>query len=493
MKRVQKVVGLWIALTVFLTGIVPISASNDEITKAKNYYLQESQKKLSYADDILAIEAIGLEVEDSKNGFDVSEFLDTDFTSLSAGALGKAILAICLMEKDPRDMEGVDLVKLLESYYQEDGSFANPNIEDWVSVGTVPFDVIALKVVNSKLDLRNTITYFTSQQDVSGAFGYEWNGFNVDFAYTGWAMLAMEYLGAKEAVNKTKQFIEKNNDVTLHGWVGYDSLDANTQSSILWPLFEMGEKEYVKEYQALLTFQCENGSFGYKDNVDTNTLATQQAMLAIGTYRNGSIIEKAKKEYAIAITPPPSQQTLVSSTGELTITGVLPSGVSVVVNEVKDVKAIQEAMAKQLQMTAKNIYVLDITILDQTNAKVQPNGSVEVKVKMPADFSEATEVYRQESDGTLTKLSTKVENGYIIFTTDHFSKYVLVEKEVAVNIEKEQPAITTPAVAPTPVVSNPNKENIVRTGDNSAILLLSMMVISSGVIMAVLVLKKKKA
>ena len=34
-------------------------------------------------------------------------------------------------------------------------------------------------------------------------------------------------------------------------------------------------------------------------------------------------------------------------------------------------------------------------------------------------------VYRQEADGTYTDMQATYQNGYMVFTTDHFSTYVL--------------------------------------------------------------------
>lgn len=61
--------------------------------------------------------------------------------------------------------------------------------------------------------------------------------------------------------------------------------------------------------------------------------------------------------------------------------------------------------------------------------KVQPNGSVTVKIPVPTGFNHATiSVYYVEANGNKTKIESKYENGYIVFETDHFSEYVLVDE-----------------------------------------------------------------
>lgn len=61
--------------------------------------------------------------------------------------------------------------------------------------------------------------------------------------------------------------------------------------------------------------------------------------------------------------------------------------------------------------------------------KVQPNGYVTVKLPIPEGFNaETTVVYYVDDSGNKTKLESTTENGYIVFETNHFSEYVLVDE-----------------------------------------------------------------
>ena len=62
--------------------------------------------------------------------------------------------------------------------------------------------------------------------------------------------------------------------------------------------------------------------------------------------------------------------------------------------------------------------------------KVQPNGSVFVKIPLPAEYNaQKTVVYYITNDGQLEKIESKVEGGYIIFETTHFSFYAIVDEK----------------------------------------------------------------
>ena len=89
----------------------------------------------------------------------------------------------------------------------------------------------------------------------------------------------------------------------------------------------------------------------------------------------------------------------------------------------------------------KTVYNIT-TLVNGTTA--QPNGTVAVKIPLPEDYStEKTNVYYVSEDGTLEKLDCRVEDGFIIFETDHFSYYAVVdetESNEPVNPPKPDPS-----------------------------------------------------
>ena len=67
----------------------------------------------------------------------------------------------------------------------------------------------------------------------------------------------------------------------------------------------------------------------------------------------------------------------------------------------------------------------DIT-LTQNGVTVQPTGTVTVMIPVPDTMDgNACKVYRQEADGTYTDMNAVYQDGYMVFTTDHFSIYRL--------------------------------------------------------------------
>lgn len=65
----------------------------------------------------------------------------------------------------------------------------------------------------------------------------------------------------------------------------------------------------------------------------------------------------------------------------------------------------------------------DITLM-KNGETVQPENIV--KIKIPCDNPDA-KIYRNEADGNFTDMNAVYKDGYMIFYTDHFSIYILVE------------------------------------------------------------------
>lgn len=282
-------------LTLFIVlsqGIVCSFASDNELIRLQNYYKNNSV--LESPDDIMAVEAIGLEVED---GFSLYDIVNQDFKSLKFSMLAKNIIALSVSGYDSRNIEGQDLVSLLESYIQENGDLVSN--DGWhIDVYSLPWVIYALYIVDSpKLEI--VADYLASLQDKSGGFGnYGWT----DSDTTGQAIEAFVL------VNKDKY--KSNIDLgiqyllNMQNEEGYfipyfaGSANVDTQSNVLIALLNLNKDDVVSGkydkqeniYQLLLNYQEADGSFG---NVNSCAVTAR----AIGAYYGEDFFKQAKKEY----------------------------------------------------------------------------------------------------------------------------------------------------------------------------------------------------
>ena len=281
-------------LTLFIVlsqGIVCSFASDNELIRLQNYYKNNSV--LKSPDDIMAVEAIGLEVED---GFSLYDIVNQDFKSMYLSTLVKTMIAMSVSSIDLQDVNGQNLVALLESYVQDDGSIVSGDYQ--ADAYTLPWVIYALYIVDSpKLEI--VADYLASLQDKSGGFGnYGWT----DSDTTGQAIEAFVL------VNKDKY--KSNIDLgiqyllNMQNEEGYfipyfaGSANVDTQSNVLIALLNLNKDDVVSGkydkqeniYQLLLNYQEADGSFG---NVNSCAVTAR----AIGAYYGEDFFKQAKKEY----------------------------------------------------------------------------------------------------------------------------------------------------------------------------------------------------
>ena len=98
------------------------------------------------------------------------------------------------------------------------------------------------------------------------------------------------------------------------------------------------------------------------------------------------------------------------------------------VDVVEDYVVIEEALSDGVAGDFEIVKAFDINLKNKDGVHVQPDGTV--KVKLPLDWSKdgVYKVYRVNDDGTLTDMNAYREGSYMVFDTDHFSIYVIVDE-----------------------------------------------------------------
>lgn len=165
--------------------------------------------------------------------------------------------------------------------------------------------------------------------------------------------------------------------------------------------------------------------------------------------------------------------------GEVQITaptGVLPTGAKISITNLTIPSQTANNVAKKFGEDAKVLFYFDVSLTDGSNVKIQPNGTVTVKIKLDSQYKNDKNlvVVYIADDGTITEMPTTIVDGYAVFETTHFSHYALVEKT-----SKSSSIDTTP-------LENP------KTGDTRSFPLWAIMGIPAGVMAAVCLHKRKR-
>lgn len=300
-------------LTVFLTvsnaGALSYDTKkiDDAYEKIVEYY--KTHKVLESPDEMIAVEALGLEIE---SGYQLPDLETLDFETLTIGDLTKSMIALTLMGKDIENIQGKNLVKILESYVNNDGTVKNSS-----GHGDMIWVLFALETICS--DKVITVADQLVKTNVNGGYGYVYDG--VTYASpdtTGWAIEALTVADKDRYVNNiqaAKDYLATKTDGNAgYRFDEYSQANGDTQSCVLEGLFAIDTKGIVNgnyddgninPIDVLLSYQLEDGSFKaevYNGWTPTgeyafNAYTTMEAARCLGTYKNGSFVYKAKEAY----------------------------------------------------------------------------------------------------------------------------------------------------------------------------------------------------
>ncbi len=159
------------------------------------------------------------------------------------------------------------------------------------------------------------------------------------------------------------------------------------------------------DYSLDITRQAEVDAFAKKINESISALAYAEVVLR--NEPNGVIVSATSKE--------------IYPTTELTVDKIDPSGY-----EVADF-----AVGGHI----KSVNYYDINLL-RNSQKIQPNGTVYVKIKIPEGVTpEKCRVYHVTKDPVdpLVRFSSTLDGNYIVFETDHFSEFAVIEIETVLS------------------------------------------------------------
>lgn len=259
MKMRKIVCSFMISVVCFMTAISGVSATSYDTSKINAAYSKvveyyKNNNNLNNADKILAVESLGLEAESNQ--------FDTSSADLSSTSLSKKIVTEVLLGVDPTEDK-----KTLESQIDENG-----NVEGSWGASSDVWTLYALYVTSS--EKTNLIANkLNDELAASSVCGYEWGGtYYADYDTTGWV---------------TADNVDTQSQV-LEGMFAYDTNALLNDSYTVHPV------------DCLLNTQLSDGSFPSGYNAE---YTTAEVAKTLGTYKNGSVIIKAKKAYDKMMNP----------------------------------------------------------------------------------------------------------------------------------------------------------------------------------------------
>ncbi len=288
MKRTLSLV-LVLALVFSMVPAALAAESQKELTtaidRAVGYYRTAG---LTSWEEVAALKGAGADL----SGWTLPAYARED-VKYGAATMAGYVLGCLSAGQNPRTyFEDMDLVLDLSRSQQADGSFGGGYMSH------TAYAVLALEAVSGRLYRRDAAkAYLIQAQDASGAYGYaDWQtgAFVSDPDTTAMALQALACFSGDEAVDasidKAVAYLKSARDGT-GAYLNYEGKpNCNTAAVVLSGLVAVGEDltEWSGTIASLLSFQHEDGSFGYTaDETAPNGLATRQALLALGDLSAG--------------------------------------------------------------------------------------------------------------------------------------------------------------------------------------------------------------
>jgi hypothetical protein len=251
------------------------------------------------ADVILAVAATGADpLSWSQAGNTPYTYLAANASAISGvGDMGKAILALIAAGKNPRQLDGADLVQRLEATLGGDGAYGESGM-----VNDQAYAMLALASARRPIP-DAAINYLLARQIEDGTWA--WNGDTTagagDNNTAAFAVLALLAAGVPADHPQVEQtfahFRGQQNEDGGFPYIspspyGTDS-DANSTAVVMWAITAAGEdpagdawkyqgQDGASPLDRLRAFQNESGAFRWQDAVPAdNMLATVQAPIAL--------------------------------------------------------------------------------------------------------------------------------------------------------------------------------------------------------------------
>ena len=273
-----------------------------------------------------------------------------------------------------------------------------------------------------------------------------------------------DYVGGRDsgASMSLLPYVPVREGYTFNGWNTKSDGSGTMEKYIFWRIWDNNE-ETNKKYDKDTLITEDNGYVRYK-NV---------TLYASWTKASGEP-EKPGKDTVKEI----------QSTGETKAKIEFATEVS------KDYKLDIKSIEVKKELADKNVkFVADINVLDGNNNVVKiSNTKMKIRIALPEDLKgyDKYEVVYIVNDEIKETLPAAVENGYIVFETNHLSQYGII----ATNTGN---GTTSPKTGETTSPNTGNGTTSPKTGDTSNIVLwAALLFVSGGVAIATTVVSRKK-
>lgn len=289
-----------------------------------------------------------------------------------------------------------------------------------------------------------------------------------------------DYVGGRDsgALMSLLPYVPVREGYTFNGWNTKSDGSGTMETYIYWRIWDNNE-ETNKKYDKDTLITEDNGYVRYK-NVTLYASWTKTS----GEPEN------------------PGNDTVK----ELQSTGETKAKIEFATEVSKDYKLDIKSIEVKKELADKNVkFVADINVLDGNNNVVKiSNTKMKIRIALPEDLKgyDKYEVVYIVNDEIKETLPAAVENGYIVFETNHLSQYGIIATNTGNGTKSPNTGDTTsPKTGETTSLKTGNGTTSPKTGDTTSpktgdtsniVLWAALLFISCGALAGTLVIDKKK-
>ena len=289
-----------------------------------------------------------------------------------------------------------------------------------------------------------------------------------------------DYVGGRDsgALMSLLPYVPVREGYTFNGWNTKSDGSGTMETYIYWRIWDNNE-ETNKKYDKDTLITEDNGYVRYK-NV---------TLYASWTKTSGEPENPGK-----------------DTVKELQSTGETKAKIEFATEVSKDYKLDIKSIEVKKELADKNVkFVADINVLDGNNNVVKiSNTKMKIRIALPEDLKgyDKYEVVYIVNDEIKETLPAAVENGYIVFETNHLSQYGIIATNTGNGTTSPNTGDTTsPKTGETTSPNTGNGTKSPKTGDTTSpktgdtsniVLWAALLFISCGALAGTLVIDKKK-
>jgi LPXTG-motif cell wall-anchored protein len=271
-------------------------AASKALSELISYYKNNKTALNSWA-EVVALRSAGVDLTDGSwqlPDWEIDELNEDSYATDYAGT----IIGMLAVGQEPTDVDGRDLVQELVDRQNSDGSFG-----DWFN--ETIWSMIALDTAKAEYDVSAAVKYLCDQQLEDGGFALF--GTDSDPDTTGMVLIALaphkDIEGVPAVINDAIECL-KGLQQESGGFASWGEESAESAAAVIRGLVAVGvdpdtmAKNGNTVFAALMSYQLADKSFSHIIGGESDSMATSQALTAIGDMVNGNVFDRIRDSYA---------------------------------------------------------------------------------------------------------------------------------------------------------------------------------------------------